>query len=119
MLVNSHFLLAVLAASLPASTASPSSKGHSSAIAVSAPATAAHGASEVVDHSYASFSFPAHFFADFTGMCLAMPAATLETLDEQKLGNKSYPNLFSRDIIELLGRKTAVVPYIRVGGTSA
>ncbi|EGR51301.1 uncharacterized protein TRIREDRAFT_72568 [Trichoderma reesei QM6a] len=35
------------------------------------------------------------------------------------VGNNSYPNLFSRDILDLLYRKTGKHPYIRVGGTSA
>ncbi|KAL6886107.1 hypothetical protein HDV57DRAFT_515293 [Trichoderma longibrachiatum] len=35
------------------------------------------------------------------------------------LGNNSHPNLFSRDILNLLYSKTGKYPYIRVGGTSA
>ncbi|KAJ6443625.1 glycoside hydrolase family 79 [Purpureocillium lavendulum] len=68
-------------------------------IAVSAPASAPSDASKPVDHAFASFSLPAHFFADFTG-------------------NRSHPNLFSRDILDLLHKKTGAHPYVRVGGTS-
>ncbi|KAJ5745752.1 hypothetical protein N7520_010934 [Penicillium odoratum] len=58
------------------------------------------GASRPVAHDFCSISIPIHFFADYTG-------------------NKSSPNLFSRDIIELLHSKTGSYPHIRVGGTSA
>lgn len=68
-------------------------------IQVSLPLRATHNASQPVDHAFASFSLPAHFFADFTG-------------------NKSHPNLFSRDIFDLLYNKTGAHPYVRVGGTS-
>ncbi|GAD99181.1 GTP-binding protein GTR2 [Paecilomyces variotii No. 5] len=70
------------------------------AIGIGAPATAPLGASLPVDHSFASFSFPAHWFADYAG-------------------NSTQPNLFSRDILDLLREKSGVAPYIRVGGTSA
>ncbi|KAH8817312.1 glycoside hydrolase family 79 protein [Xylogone sp. PMI_703] len=76
------------------------SLGHSSMLSVSAPAHAPFGASQVIDHAFGSFSFPAHFFADYCG-------------------NRSHPNLFSRDILDLLYEKTGAHPYIRVGGTSA
>ncbi|KAJ5872105.1 uncharacterized protein N7529_004458 [Penicillium soppii] len=59
-----------------------------------------HGASQPVDHAFASFSWPVHFFADYAG-------------------NKSCPNHFSQDIINLLHEKTGAYPHIRVGGTSA
>jgi hypothetical protein len=52
-----------------------------------------------VPHDFSSFSFPAHFFADFAG-------------------NHSNPNLFSKDILDLLANKTGAQPFIRVGGTS-
>ncbi|GJN69906.1 hypothetical protein PLICBS_003958 [Purpureocillium lilacinum] len=73
--------------------------GKCKSVDVSAPASAPHDASKPVDHAFASFSLPAHFFADFTG-------------------NKSHPNLFSRDIFDLLHKKTGAHPYVRVGGTS-
>ncbi|KAL5090797.1 hypothetical protein Trisim1_004101 [Trichoderma cf. simile WF8] len=69
-------------------------------IRVAAPGTVPHGASQIVDHAFASFSFPAHWLPDFAG-------------------NNSHPNLFSRDILDLLYSKTGKHPYIRVGGTSA
>lgn len=68
-------------------------------IEVSLPLRATHNASKPVDHAFASFSLPAHFFADYTG-------------------NKSHPNLFSRDIFDMLYEKTGAHPYVRVGGTS-
>ncbi|KAL6872706.1 hypothetical protein J3F83DRAFT_730760 [Trichoderma novae-zelandiae] len=71
-----------------------------SLIKVAAPGRVPSGASHIVDHAFASFSFPAHWLADFAG-------------------NNSHPNLFSRDILDLLYRKTGKHPYIRVGGTSA
>ncbi|UNI15426.1 hypothetical protein JDV02_001961 [Purpureocillium takamizusanense] len=76
-----------------------SADGRCGSIDVSAPTSAPHDASKPVDHAFASFSLPAHFFADFTG-------------------NKSHPNLFSRDIFDLLHKKTGAHPYVRVGGTS-
>ncbi|KAJ5123617.1 hypothetical protein N7448_009714 [Penicillium atrosanguineum] len=57
------------------------------------------GASKPVEHAFASFSFPVHFFADFAG-------------------NKSHPNRFSQDVVRLLHEKTGAWPHIRVGGTS-
>ncbi|KAL7932828.1 hypothetical protein V8C35DRAFT_305590 [Trichoderma chlorosporum] len=69
-------------------------------IRVAAPGIVPHGASKIVDHAFASFSFPAHWLPDFAG-------------------NNSHPNLFSRDILDLLYSKTGKHPYIRVGGTSA
>ena len=33
-------------------------------------------------------------------------------------GNNSHPNLFSRDIFDLLYQKSGAHPFIRVGGTS-
>ncbi|KAF3076225.1 Beta-glucuronidase [Trichoderma lentiforme] len=69
-------------------------------IRVAAPGTVPPGASQIVDHAFASFSFPAHWLPDFAG-------------------NNSHPNLFSRDILDLLYSKTGKHPYIRVGGTSA
>lgn len=36
-------------------------------IRVAAPGTVPHGASQVVDHAFASFSFPAHWLPDFAG----------------------------------------------------
>ncbi|UKZ93201.1 uncharacterized protein TrAFT101_008122 [Trichoderma asperellum] len=71
-----------------------------STIKVAAPGTVPSGASQIVDHAFASFSFPAHWLPDFAG-------------------NNTHPNLFSRDILDLLYRKTGKHPYIRVGGTSA
>jgi hypothetical protein len=68
-------------------------------IDISLPHKVTRNASQPVDHGFASFSFPAHFFAEFTG-------------------NKSHPNLFSRDIFDLLHKKTGAHPYIRIGGTS-
>ncbi|KAJ5934791.1 hypothetical protein N7466_004338 [Penicillium verhagenii] len=67
---------------------------------IQAPATVSVDASQIVAHDFASFSIPIHFFADYAG-------------------NKSSPNEFSRDIIELLHKKTGAYPHIRVGGTSA
>ncbi|PON26957.1 beta-glucuronidase [Trichoderma gamsii] len=67
---------------------------------VTAPDAVPSGASQIVDHAFASFSFPAHWLPDFAG-------------------NNSHPNLFSRDILNLLYTKTGKRPYIRVGGTSA
>ncbi|CAG8091796.1 unnamed protein product [Penicillium salamii] len=69
-------------------------------INVKAPEHLPTGASEPVDHAFASFSWPVHFFADYAG-------------------NKSHPNTFSQDIVNLLHAKTGAYPHIRVGGTSA
>lgn len=67
---------------------------------ISAPSRVPPGASKFINHGYASFSFPMHWFADYAG-------------------NASDPNLFSRDILDLLYNKTGAHPQIRVGGTSA
>jgi hypothetical protein len=37
---------------------------------VAAPGLVPHGASQIVDHAFASFSFPAHWLADFAGRLL-------------------------------------------------
>ncbi|KAJ5825366.1 hypothetical protein N7474_002504 [Penicillium riverlandense] len=76
------------------------SSGMGHEIEVDAQAHLPAGASKPVEHAFASFSFPIHFFADYAG-------------------NKSQPNRFSQDIIKLLYDKTGEWPYIRVGGTSA
>ncbi|EHK17824.1 glycoside hydrolase family 79 protein [Trichoderma virens Gv29-8] len=52
-------------------------------IRIAAPGIVPPGASQIVDHAFASFSFPAHWLPDFAG-------------------NNSHPNLFSRDILDLL-----------------
>ncbi|KAJ5662692.1 hypothetical protein N7462_011618, partial [Penicillium macrosclerotiorum] len=67
---------------------------------IRAPKNAPMGVSKPVAHDFASISLPIHFFADYAG-------------------NKSHPNLFSRDIINLLYQTTGAHPHIRVGGTSA
>jgi hypothetical protein len=41
-----------------------------SPIKVTAPGTVPSGASEIVDHAFASFSFPAHWLPDFAGRLL-------------------------------------------------
>ncbi|KAK2755741.1 hypothetical protein FQN54_005891 [Arachnomyces sp. PD_36] len=76
------------------------SLGISPVIDVCASSHVPSGASQIIDHSFASFSFPGHFFFDYSG-------------------NRSHPNLFSRDILDLLHDKTGTPPHIRVGGTSA
>lgn len=35
-----------------------------------------------------------------------------------EIGNKSHPNLFSRDVLDLFFEKTGAHPHVRVGGTS-
>ncbi|KAJ5653703.1 hypothetical protein N7490_000706 [Penicillium lividum] len=69
-------------------------------IDIQAPGIVPGDASRPVAHDFCSISIPIHFFADYAG-------------------NKSSPNIFSRDIIELLHSKTGSYPHIRVGGTSA
>ncbi|RDW59108.1 hypothetical protein BP5796_12032 [Coleophoma crateriformis] len=69
-------------------------------LAFAAPPNVTNGASNVVRHDFASFSWPAHFFADFAG-------------------NASHPNLFTKDILDLLAKKSGAQPFIRIGGTSA
>ncbi|KAH6976443.1 glycoside hydrolase family 79 protein [Ilyonectria sp. MPI-CAGE-AT-0026] len=61
-------------------------------IQLSSPEKVPVGASWVVPHDFASFSFPAHFFTDYTG-------------------NLTNPNLFSRDIFDLLYSKTGAHPF--------
>jgi hypothetical protein len=65
----------------------------------SAPVNVPSEASDVVAHDFASFSWPGHWFADFAG-------------------NASHPNYFSKDILDLLAKKSGAQPFIRVGGTS-
>lgn len=65
----------------------------------SAPFNVPNDASPVVQHDHASFSWPAHWFADFAG-------------------NATHPNLFTKDILDLLANKSGAQPFIRVGGTS-
>jgi hypothetical protein len=76
------------------------------------------GASNPVEHDFASFSLPFHFFPDYAG---ELPDGYIRAGKEAKLieiGNKSHPNLFSRDIVNLFFEKTGAHPHIRVGGTS-
>ena len=94
MFPTTSFLAGVLAVLvLPAKA-----RGHT--VDVHAPSWVTEEASKPVSHGFASFSFPVHFFTDFTG-------------------NNSHPNLFSRDILDLFYQKTGTHPYIRIGGTSA
>lgn len=82
---------------LPATSASNAISNQ--AIKFTAPAYVPKGASNTVRHDFASFSLPGHWFADFTG-------------------NASHPNLFTKDILDLLAKKSGTQPFIRVGGTS-
>ncbi|CAI7672156.1 unnamed protein product [Penicillium manginii] len=68
-------------------------------VEIRTPERVPNGASNPVEHDFASFSLPFHFFPDYAG-------------------NKSHPNLFSRDIVNLFFEKTGAHPHIRVGGTS-
>lgn len=45
----------------------PPTAAYSNSVHISAPNLVPHGASQIIDHAFASFSFPAHWFADFTG----------------------------------------------------
>lgn len=103
----------------------PVCHGWAQALEVGAPAFVSPRASIPVDHTYASFSFPAHWFADFRGQSRN---PYLRDSDKSSggcmilicdAGNLSQPNLFSRDVFDLLRRKTGAAPFIRVGGTSA
>lgn len=47
-----------------------------------------------------------------------LPSLYLGALLNVLSGNKTTPNLFSRDILDLLYNKTGAHPFIRVGGTS-
>ncbi|KAF1828565.1 glycoside hydrolase family 79 protein [Decorospora gaudefroyi] len=88
---------AALCGALRLSTASPCSVDQ--ALGFSAPTDVPSEASDIVPHDFASFSWPAHWFADFAG-------------------NASHPNRFSMDILDLLAAKSGARPFIRVGGTS-
>ncbi|VUC26096.1 unnamed protein product [Clonostachys rosea] len=77
----------------------PTVHGLVDSITITSPENLPTGASAVVSHDFASFSFPAHFFVDYAG-------------------NSTHPNQFSRDILDLLYSKTGAHPFIRVGGTS-
>ncbi|KAL6353092.1 hypothetical protein LRP88_13580 [Fusarium phalaenopsidis] len=77
----------------------PAAQAFSEPMKITSPEKLPIGASWVVPHDFASFSFPAHFFVDYTG-------------------NSTHPNLFSRDIFDLLYSKTGSHPFIRIGGTS-
>jgi hypothetical protein len=70
-----------------------------SALEFSAPLAAPPAVSDIVPHDFTSFSWPAHWFTDFAG-------------------NASHPNLFWKDILDLLAKKSGAQPFIRVGGTS-
>lgn len=59
--MRQHILVAALPL-LPAVVAAPGS-----AIKVAAADKAPFGASQIVDHAFASFSFPAHWLPDFAG----------------------------------------------------
>jgi hypothetical protein len=69
------------------------------ALKFSAPLAAPPAVSDIIPHDFTLFSWPTHWFTDFAG-------------------NASHPNLFSRDILELLANKSGGQPFIRVGGTS-
>jgi hypothetical protein len=87
-------------------------------IELKAPEDLPRGASRPVDHAFASFSWPVHFFADYAGMTQCWPEKYISAYTIL-IGNKSHPNRFSQDIINLLHEKTGAYPHIRVGGTSA
>ncbi|KAJ5533180.1 hypothetical protein N7494_009732 [Penicillium frequentans] len=91
-----RFSQAIWAVYIPAVAAIVTSQN----IKIHAPTSVPADASQPVAHDFASISIPIHFFAEYAG-------------------NKSSPNIFSRDIIELLHHKTGAYPHIRVGGTSA
>ncbi len=65
------FSSSLFAAALIALAGIASAEGHkvnvNRLLAVSSPETVPVGASQVVPHDFASFSFPAHWFADFCG----------------------------------------------------
>ncbi|KAK5163458.1 GTP-binding protein gtr2 [Saxophila tyrrhenica] len=65
----------------------------------SSPNKVPKGASGIVPKDFASYSWPGHWFTDFAG-------------------NATYPNLFSKDILDLLASKTGAQPFVRIGGTS-
>ena len=87
-------------------------------IELKAPTDVPHGASQPVDHAFSSFSWPVHFFADYAGTSKASQTNICFAYTSL-VGNKSHPNRFSQDIINLLHEKTGANPHIRVGGTSA
>lgn len=59
--MRQHNLLAALLL-LPGAAAA-----HGFTVKVAAPRTVPSGASQIVDHAFASFSFPAHWLPDFAG----------------------------------------------------
>lgn len=91
-------------------------------VELKAPSHLPPGSSQPVDHAFASFSWPVHFFADYAGekQTRGHPFSYIhKLLTTFSPGNKSHPNHFSQDIVNLLYNKTGAHPHIRVGGTSA
>lgn len=112
-------LLSIMRTLLLASFCTALANAYTYPINISSPLSVPEASSWVVPHDFASFSLPAHFFADYAGKCgLNVHISSCKLGADLGLGNNSHPNLFSRDIFDLLYNKTGVHPSIRLGGTS-
>ena len=95
-------------------------KTTSAQVLVYAPERVPSNASQYIDHAFGSFSMAVHVFPDYAGkLATRSHDIWICSLSIPPSGNNTTPNLFSRNLLEILGNKTGKAPYIRVGGTSA
>ena len=86
------------------------------ALSISPPALLPMGASMVIDHSFPSLAMEIISLTDYAGTCYNNSPESNFPLTT--LGNKSHPNLYSRNLIENISNRTGKAPVMRVGGTS-
>lgn len=67
-----------------------------------------------------SLHFPSQHIGSLTSVVseLNIICVNREVSNVVSTGNLTHPNLFSRDIFDLLYSKTGAHPFVRVGGTS-
>ena len=86
------------------------------ALSIIPPALLPMGASMVIDHSFPSLAMEIISLTDYAGTCYNNSLERNFPLTT--LGNKSHPNLYSRNLIENISNRTGKAPVMRVGGTS-
>lgn len=70
-------------------------------------------ASEPILESFVSYSIEVAFFPDYAGNSLTLFASRADLI-----GNLSFPNTFSNNLLNNIGNLTGTKPYLRVGGNT-